>query len=76
MSLEGAEQLQVVADQVAVLAPGAGYEDGAAVVAFFRDLVRGARAAGDAGEGELVVRAGGGLRGRLLLGGGCWSGGF
>ena len=57
-----AEDVEVVAYDVSVTALRAGDQDAAVVVALLRDVVRRARAAGDAGEGELV----GGL-----LGPGC-----
>lgn len=61
-----AKDVEVVADDVAVAARGAGDEHGAVVVALLGDVVGGARAAGDTGEGQLV--------GRLLWGVGCGFG--
>lgn len=63
-----AEDVEVVADDVAVAARGAGDEHGAVVVALLGDVVGGSRAARDAGEGQLV--------GRLLWGVGCGFGRF
>lgn len=50
-----AKDVEVVADDVPIAAAGTGDERRAGVVALFGDVVVGAVAAGDAGEGELVV---------------------
>lgn len=49
-----AEEVEVVGDDVAVAAGGAGDEHAAVVVALLGDVVGGARAAGNAGECQLV----------------------
>jgi len=54
-----AEDLEVVGDDVAVLAARAGDQDGPVVVPLLADLVLAAGAAGDAGECQLVLRRGG-----------------
>lgn len=74
-----AKDAKVVANDMTIAALGAGDENGAGVVTLLGDIVVGAVAAGDAGEGELVVGAG--LdRGTLALGRGrfgvCFAGGF
>lgn len=51
-----AKDIQMVADDVAVSASGAGNKRRAVVVALLGDVVVGAVAAGHAGEGQLVVR--------------------
>lgn len=53
-----AEDVEVVGDDVAVAAAGAGDENGAAVVALLGDVVGGLGVAGRAGEAEAVVRLG------------------
>lgn len=48
--------MQVVADEMSVVARRAFYQDGAVVVAVLGDAVRGAVGAGFAGERHAVVR--------------------
>lgn len=66
-----AKDVEVVADDVTVAARGAGDENGAVVVALLGDIVGGARAAGQAGEGQLVGRLLGGVCGGVC---GPWAG--
>lgn len=65
-----AKDIQVVADDVSVAARGAGDEYRAVMVALLGDVVGGARAAGDAGEGQLVGWLLWGVCGRF---GGSWA---
>lgn len=60
------EDLQMVADQMPVLAPGTRDERGAEVVGLFGDAVRGALETGSAGEGHFVRGLLGFARGDLL----------